>query len=95
MYPDLSLDTIRPSINKFEQLIDVTGKELRMNSYRAENWLAGPGRKPMTPAQMVRFYSRTEGHRPGRKDRLSAALGEAFIALGQRIKSKNIAEAQA
>lgn len=63
-----------------------------MNSRLAELWLEEPRRKPMTPAQMVRFYGRTEDHRRSQKGRFTAALGEALIALGQRVKPKNIAQ---
>ena len=55
-------------------------------------WLEEPRRKPMTPAEMFRFYGRRKNDRPGRKDRVMAALGEALIALGQRVKPKNIAQ---
>jgi hypothetical protein len=64
-----------------------------MNSYR-DDWLAVRGSKPMFPAQMVRFYGGAEDHRSSQKDRLMAALGKALIALGQRVKSKNIAGVQ-
>jgi hypothetical protein len=37
-------------------------------------------RKPMTPAQMVRFYGGTKDHRPSQKARFMAALGEALRA---------------
>ena len=46
-------------------------------------------RKPMTPAQMVRFYWGTKVQRPSRKDRFLAVLAEALIALGQWVKPEN------
>ena len=46
-------------------------------------------RKPMTPVQMVRFYGGTKDHRPSQRVRFMAALGEALIVLGQRVKLEN------
>ena len=63
-----------------------------MNSRVAEIWLEEPRRKPTTPAQMVRFYNRTRDRRPNRVDRLMVPLGEVVIALGQRVKLKNLAQ---
>ena len=63
-----------------------------MNSRLAEIWLEEARRKPMTPAEMVCFYGRTKDHRRSQKGRFTAALAEALIALGQRVKPKNIAE---
>ena len=60
-----------------------------MDSRLEEIRLEEARRKPMTPAQMVRFYWGTEDHQPSQKDRFMAALGEALIALGQRVKSEN------
>ena len=65
----------------------------RMNCHLIEIWLDKPRRSnPVTPAEMFQFYDRTRNHRPSRKDRFMAALGEALIALGQRVKPKNIAQ---
>ena len=58
-------------------------------------WLEEPRRKPMTPAEMFRFYGRSKKRRPSRKDRVMAALGEALIALGRRVKPKDIAQSVA
>ena len=63
-----------------------------MNSRLAEIWLEETCRKPMTPAELFRFYGKSRVHRPSRKDRLMAALGEALIAVGQRVKPKNIVQ---
>ena len=63
-----------------------------MNTRLAEIWLEETHRKPMTAAQMVHFYGRTVDHRPRRVDRFMAGLGEALIAVGQRVKPKNIAQ---
>ena len=63
-----------------------------MNSHLVEVWLKETPRKPMTSTQMIRFYGKTKDHRPSHKDRFMAVLGEALIALGQRVKPKNIVQ---
>jgi hypothetical protein len=60
-----------------------------MDSHLEEIRLEKARRKPMTPAQMVRFYGETKDHRPSQRVRFMVALGEALIALGQRIKLEN------
>jgi hypothetical protein len=57
-----------------------------MDSRLEEIRLEEARRRPMTTAQMVRFYWGVKDHRPSQKDRFIAALGEALIALGQRVK---------
>ena len=57
----------------------------RMNCHLIELWLEESRRKPMTPAQMVRFCGRSQARRPSRVDRFVAVLGGALVALGQRI----------
>jgi hypothetical protein len=57
-----------------------------------ETWLEEPRRKPTIPAEIFRFCGRRKNHRPSRKDRVMAALGGALIALGQRVKPKDIAQ---
>lgn len=60
-----------------------------MDSRLEEIRLEEAHRKPMTPAQMIRFYWGTKDHRPSQKDHFMAALGETLIALGQRVKPEN------
>lgn len=63
-----------------------------MDSHLEEIRLGKARHKPMTPAQMVRFYWGTKDHRPSKKDRFMAALGETLIALGQRVKPENLTQ---
>ena len=64
-------------------MIDSRLQEISLEEIRRQN------RPPMTPAQMVRRYWGAKGHPSGKKDHFSAALGEALIALGQRVKPEN------
>ena len=64
-------------------MIDSRLQEISLEEIRRQN------RPPMTPAQMVRRYWGAKGHPSGKKDRFSAALGEALIAQGRRLKPKN------
>ena len=63
-----------------------------MDSRLEEIRLEENRRKPMTAAQMVRFYWGTEEQSSSKKDRFLATLGEALIALGQRLKPKQPAQ---
>jgi hypothetical protein len=66
-------------------MIDSRLEEIRLDEKR---------RRPMTPAQMVRFYGGIQEQRPHKKGRFLANLSQALMSVGRsfRIKQPHYSE---
>lgn len=62
---------------------------MELDSRLEEIRLEEKRRRPMTPAEMVRFYWGTEDHPPSRTGRFWATLIKTLTTLSQRLKAKN------
>jgi hypothetical protein len=62
---------------------------MELDSRLEEIRLKEERRRPMTPAEMVRFYGGAEVRSPSRTERIWATLIKTLTTLSQRLKSKN------